>query len=64
MKLTARQAMVLVQTLRDTLPFSDGGGHFTFAGDQRTNIYNEILQQQDNVLIELDSPVKEHYEHE
>lgn len=64
MKLTARQAMVLLQTLRDTLPFSDGGGHFTFAGEQRTKIYNEILGQQDNVLIELDAPSRESYEHE
>lgn len=54
MKLSNLQAMMLVQTLRDTLVIKDSNNIFTFNLEQRNKLANNIFNQQSKELVELE----------
>jgi hypothetical protein len=58
MKLTDKQALALVMTLRDTLRLLDGNNVFTYPRDIRTGLFNDIIEQQGSEIIDLAREVK------
>lgn len=61
MRLSNKQAIMLVQLLRDTLTIKDEKpAIFTFVYNQRAQMYNEILSAQTDELVELDQADVEH----
>ncbi len=58
MRLTNRQAIVLLSILKDCLYVSNGnfGG---YSQEQLVTLYNEIMNQQDNSIKDLDNGKKE-----
>lgn len=51
MKLSAKQATMLIEILRATLAI---GNLSTYNSKTRQDLYNEIVNQQNNELIDLD----------
>ncbi len=55
MKLTEQQAIVLLQTLQDSLKLNDGGTIFTHNHEYRNNLWSEIMTNQlGTALIDLE----------
>lgn len=56
MKISEKQLMILFQTIKDTLIFHERPTNdpFCFNHQMRLDIYNEILNQQSNELIEVE----------
>lgn len=54
MRLSNAQALVLFEIAKDSLRLSDGGNIFTFSIETRSQIVNQIINQQDNEIIDLD----------
>jgi len=50
MKITEKQLYVLLQTMRDSLKIYNG---FTYTPEQRVDMYNTIINQMDEDLVEV-----------
>lgn len=48
MKLTEKQKMILFQTLMETLKINDSANCFLYSRQDRADLANEIIDQQDN----------------
>lgn len=55
MKISEHQLIMLIDTLKDSLRIEDSGKVFTYSTDARTDLINEIINQQDNVPKEIGS---------
>ncbi len=57
MKITERQVMLLMATLKDTLNFGDK--FFTYSQQDRVKLYDQVTNQMSNELTEIkDSGIK------
>jgi hypothetical protein len=54
MRLSNLQAMMLYQTLRDSIVVADKANIFTFNREQRKELAESILNQQNRDYVELD----------
>lgn len=54
MIITNKQAMIMFDTLKETLKLHDNGNIFTWDYETRKQMVNVIINQQSNLLINLD----------
>lgn len=53
MKISEKQLILLLNIFKDSLNFADTG--FSICQENRSKIYNEIINQQSTLLIEVDN---------
>jgi hypothetical protein len=57
MKISEKQALIIIDILKETTKID--GDFSGYTREFRLNLYNDILRQQDDKLIELDDNLKE-----
>ena len=53
MKVTEKQLLILLDTLKGSLHLADGGSLFGYDAETRRLIYNKIVNQSNDELIEV-----------
>ena len=53
MKITEKQLLIMFRVLEGSLNVHDGGSIFGYSMDERLKIFNQILNQQSHVIVDV-----------